>query len=171
MSTFEYNDLYLKCQDTGKYHMFVFDIVGSKKMTIQKRIDAQDKMLKLMKRMYKTLEKIQETTNKKILVFEDDFISFKIDKPMQKFGFKQEPFLLGDTFGFTIYRDSLNKEIIYYIYDYFKKLLNIDFDFHINSGVYETDDYGLGNKECFRGYCIQLLSELHCLCQECTKRS
>ena len=31
MSTFEYNDLYLKCQDTDIYHMFVFDMIGSKK--------------------------------------------------------------------------------------------------------------------------------------------
>ena len=33
MSTFEYNDLYLKCQDTGIYHMYVFDIKDSKKMS------------------------------------------------------------------------------------------------------------------------------------------
>lgn len=33
MSTFEYNDLYLKCQNTGKYHVFVFDIISSKKIT------------------------------------------------------------------------------------------------------------------------------------------
>ena len=31
MSANEYHDLYLKCQSTGKYHMFLFDMVGSKK--------------------------------------------------------------------------------------------------------------------------------------------
>lgn len=37
MSTFEYNDLYLLCQDIGKYHMFVFDILSTlhKKETIE----------------------------------------------------------------------------------------------------------------------------------------
>ena len=33
MSTFEYNDLYLKYQNAGKYHVFVFDIISSKKIT------------------------------------------------------------------------------------------------------------------------------------------
>ena len=32
MSTSEYNDLFLKCQSIGMYHMFCFDIVGCKKM-------------------------------------------------------------------------------------------------------------------------------------------
>jgi len=43
---------------------------------------------------------------------------------------KSEPFLFRDTFGFTIYRDSLDKAIIYNIYEYYKKELNIDFNFH-----------------------------------------
>ena len=41
MSTFEYNDLYLKCQNSGIYHMYIFDIKDSKKMTSSKRKEAQ----------------------------------------------------------------------------------------------------------------------------------
>ena len=48
MSTHEYNDLYLKCQDNGIYHMFVFDIINSKKMSSKNRYEAQIKMIELM---------------------------------------------------------------------------------------------------------------------------
>lgn len=161
MSTFEYNDLYLKCQESGKYHMFVFDIVNSKKMSNQGRWNVQNKMIKLMTRIYKTIEKIQESTNRKILVFDEDLVTFKNCKPIRGIGFKQEPFLFADTFGFTIYRDSLDKEVIYYIYEYFKKSLDINFDFHITDGYYETNYYAEGNKKYFRGYCMDILSTLH----------
>lgn len=161
MSTFEYNDLYLKCQDTGKYHMFVFDIVESKKMSKEERVIAQSKMIKLMTRIYKTIEKIQETTNRKILVFEEDFVTYESGKDFKGFGLKIEPFLFADTFGFTIYRDSLDKNIIYYIYEYFKKSLDIDFEFHVQNGYYETNDFVEGRYKYFRGYCIDILSNLH----------
>lgn len=42
MSYEEYNDMFLKCQDTGKYHVFTFDIVGSKKWKIE-HVKLQDK--------------------------------------------------------------------------------------------------------------------------------
>ena len=74
---------------------------------------------------------------------------------------KQEPFLFGDTFGFTIYRDSLDKDVILSIYEYFRVALNIDFELHINDGYYETNDYGEGNKKYFRGYCCDLLANYH----------
>ena len=61
MSTFEYNNLYLKCQDTGKYHMFVFDIIGSKNMTFAYRNEAENKMIDLTNKIYET---IQELTKK-----------------------------------------------------------------------------------------------------------
>ena len=161
MSTFEYNDLYLKCQDTGIYHMYVFDIVGSKKMPPQQRKEAQTKMINLMNEIYETLEKIEQKTNKKILVFEEDFVTHKSGLNYKGFGFKQEPFLFGDAFGFTVYRNSIDKEMIYLIYQYNKKKLNIGFSFHIADGYYETNDYSLGNKLYFRGYCMSLLSTLH----------
>lgn len=64
-------------------------------MTFQDRKEAQYKMLKIMTKIYKTHEKIEETTNKKILVFEENFVSYKNYKG---FGLKQKPFLFGDTF-------------------------------------------------------------------------
>lgn len=161
MSTFEYNDLYLKCQSTGMYHMFIFDIVNSKNMTYYYRKEAQRKMIKLMTKIYKAIEKIEKCNNRQILVFDKEFVAFESQRNYKGFGLKQEPFLFGDTFGFTIYRDSLDKEIIYYIYEYYKKELEIDFDFHLADGYYETNDYSEGNTKYFRGYCMGLLSVLH----------
>ena len=161
MSMYEYNDLFLKCQNTGLYHVFIFDIKDSKKMDKSTRIEATNKIIKLMTKIYKTLKKIEISTNRKILVFENDFVTYKSRKNAKGFGVKQEPFMFADTFGFTIYRDSIEKRIIYYIYEYYKKLLDIDFDFHIADGYYQTNDYSHGGTLYFRGYCIDLLSTIH----------
>lgn len=160
MSTFEYNDLFLLAQDIGKYHVFTFDIVGSKKMDNKTRYDAQIKSLKLINGIYNVLSELQEKLKRKILVFEKGFVS--LDNPLPyEFGIKQEPFVIGDVYGFTIYRDSLDKDIILSIYEYFKESLNIDFDYHLADGYYETNDYAEGGTKYFRGYCIDLLSNYH----------
>lgn len=65
MSTFEYYDMFRERQDKGKYHMFVFDIVNSKKMDLQTRINATYQMEKLMLNMYNTIKLIEEKENKK----------------------------------------------------------------------------------------------------------
>ena len=161
MSTFDYNDLYLLCQDTGKYHMFLFDIINSRNMPSLKRQEAQVKMTKLMTRIYKIIEKIQESTGRQILVFDDDFVTYKSRLPYKGWGFKQEPFIFGDSFGFTIYRDSLSKDVVLYIFEFCKELVGVDFDFHISDGYYETNDVGLSGTQYFRGYCIDILSTLH----------
>ena len=161
MSSIEYNDLFLLCQDTGKYHMFTFDIVGSKKMDKFTRKNAQYKMIKLMKSMYQLLTEIQQKLGKQILVFEEDFIPYDAGVGVKGFGMKQEPFLIGDVFGFTVYRDSIDKDTIMQIYEYFKDSLDIDFEFHIADGYYETNDYALGGTQYFRGYCMDTLSNLH----------
>ena len=90
MSTFEYNDMFLLCQDTGKYHVYSFDIEGSKKMDHKTRYDAQIKLIKLMTSIYSVLEEIQKKTGRKILVFEDDFVRFDSGLPVKGFGMKVE---------------------------------------------------------------------------------
>lgn len=80
---------------------------------------------------------------------------------MQKKGFKQEPFIYGDVIGFTVYRDSISKEEVMHIFNQSKEELNIDFEFHLADGYYETNDYALGNIKYFREYCIELLCNLH----------
>lgn len=66
----------------------------------------------------------------KKLVFEDDFYS--TFEPIRRgFGLKQEPFIIENMFGFTVYRDSISTETIYYLYEKYKEELGIEFDFHL----------------------------------------
>lgn len=160
MSTSEYNDLFLKCQDTGKYHVFTFDIAGSKKMSKAVRCLAQYKLIKLILLIYSEIREIEMNENKNILVFESDFTKLGEDRK-NVFGYKQEPFLFGDLIGFTVYRDAITRDEVIKIYEKYKKMLNIDFEFHIADGYYETNNYEEGQEKYFRGYCIDLLSNLH----------
>ena len=63
--------------------------------------------------------------------------------------------------GFTVYRDSITNEEVINIFNECKKIIGIDYDFHIADGYYETDDWCLANEKYFRGHCIDLLSNLH----------
>ena len=160
MSTHEYNDLFLKCQNTGIYHVFTFDIAGSKKMERKTRYDAQYKIMELAMMMYKIIEKKELKENKKILVFEDEFTKLG-EYRLNVFGYKQEPFIFGDLIGLTVYRDSITTQEVIDIFNKCKKKLEIDFEFHIADGYYETNDWVEGKNKYFRGYCIDLLSNLH----------
>ncbi len=164
MSSFEYIDLFNKAQDTGIYHMFTFDMVGSKKMSSDERFYSQEKMIELMMKIFNHLKEIEKKTNKRILILdcidieEIDKITYK---NQSRFGILHEPFCYGDTFGFTIYRDSLSVEEVLDIYNLYKEELQIDFNFHIADGYYETNLWEEGNKLFFRGYAIDLLSTSH----------
>jgi len=160
MSTFEYNDLFLKCQPTGKYHVFTFDIVDSKKMSFKTRYDAQFKIAELILMVYKIIEKKQLEENKKILVFEEEFTKLGEERK-NGFGYKQEPFIYGDLIGFTVYRDAITSDEVINIFNKCKKILEIDFEFHIADCYYETNNWIEGTNKYFRGYCIDLLSNLH----------
>ncbi len=156
----EYNDLFVKCQNTGKYHMFVFDIEGSKKMDTETRCEAGILMIKLVHSIYDELKNEEVKRNKKILVYEEGFYP-PVKDNIHEFGFKVEPFYLGDMFGFTVYRDLITKEEVMNIYNKHKERLSIKFDFHFADGYYETNNWEEASEKYFRGYCIHLLSEFH----------
>lgn len=161
MSSYEYNDLFLKAQFSGIYHVFTFDIVDSTKMTNDERMLADKMMKKLMMSIYSHIKSIENENNSKILVFEKNFIHYGTNEILIEFGMKIEPFVFGDTFGFTIYRNTLSNEDIKKIFDLYYLKLDIKFDFHIADGFYETNDYELGATKYFRGYCIDILSNFH----------
>lgn len=163
MSTYEYTDMFIERQDKGKYHMFVFDIIGSKKLDLNIRGNAQIQMEQLMIKIYNEIKQIEENSQTKILVMDiDDIVPYKERKKANnKPGMLFEPWILGDTFGFTIYRDSLPKEVILSIYEKYKQELSIPFDFHIADGYYETNKWEEGSELFFRGYCLDILSNYH----------
>lgn len=159
MSTSEYNDLFLKCQSTGMYHVFCFDLVGSKKLT-DKGINYSIDLFKLITLVYNKIHLKELNDNKKILVYNDNYV-FLGEKVKYGFGFKEEPFIYGDLVGFTVYRDSISREEVMEIFNECKDIIGIDFEFHIADGFYETDDWCEANEKYFRGHCIDLLSNLH----------
>lgn len=163
MSTYEYYDLCEKAQNNkkSKYHVFVFDIIGSKNMNREERCTAQYMMEKLMLKIYSELKKIEQIENKKILLSEDVVCYEERDKVKSKFGLLYEPFLFADNFGFTVYSGSISDEEILGIYNKCKIELGIELDFHINDLYYETNDYKEGCALFFRGYAIDMASTMH----------
>ena len=129
-------------------------------MNSKKRLDAQFKIIKLILMVYRILEKKEIEKGKKILVFEDEFTKLGEER-LNIFGYKEEPFLYGDLIGFTVYRDMVSKDEVINIFNSCKQKLEIDFNFHMADGYYETNNFDEANKKYFRGYCIDLLSNLH----------
>ena len=161
MSTHEYNDLFLKCQNTGKYHVFTFDVKNSKNIGSKDREILQHKLIELILTMYKILKYREQKENRQILVFDEDFIYLEDNKSTNGFGLKIEPFILGDVIGLTTYRNSIKTEEILELFNELKKNLSIDYEFHINDGYYETNDWTEAHNKYFRGHCIDLLSNMH----------
>lgn len=64
MSSYEYNDLFLKAQVNGIYHMFVFDVVNSKQMSSDERLLAQKQMENLMLSIYSYIKKLNNIQKK-----------------------------------------------------------------------------------------------------------
>lgn len=159
MSTHEYNDLFLKCQSYAPYHVYTFDIKDSKKMEAITREIARQKLLKFITLMYNKIYIKGMNENKNILLSEPNYSH--IGEYSNGFGMKVEPFILGDLVGLTVYRDSITNEEIMQIYNECKKEVDINFEFHVADGYYETDDWCEARDKYFRGYCIDLLSNLH----------
>ena len=161
MSTNEYNDLFIKAQKDGPYHMFVFDMINSRSYDKEARQVAMEKTESLMMHIYDHLQILEMSSNKKILVFEEGFSHYWDNKYLNDFGLKIEPFIFGDSFGFTILRDSLSEEEVYNIFNYYHDRLNIDIPYHFANGYYETNDYAKGDILYHRSYCLDTLSNYH----------
>ena len=157
MSSLEYTDLFLKAQNnsTSPYHIFTFDIVNSKGLDREDYLLIRNTLFKIINDLLELLKKIELDQNKTIL------INKEFDDHSSGFGLKTEPFILGDMIGFTIYRGSLSFDEIMDIFDKIKKHYHFDYPLHIANGYYETNNYEEGNKKLFRGYCIDILSNMH----------
>ena len=158
MSSFEYNDMLLRCQKSGIYHVFTFDIVDSRKMDIDRWKIVQSKFRELVILNYKMIEYIEKKRGILILARPNG------ENKNYEIGFThvdKEPVIIGDLSYFTIYRDTLTNREVYDIFECCMHILDIDFKFHYADGYYETNDWVMGDKEYFRGYCIDVLSNLH----------
>ena len=185
MSYHEYYDLYYKCQDYAPYHLFTFDIVGSKNLYAQGDSTYISKISVLIYNLYKKIETIEKNQNRQILhrspfivhpellTFENNLEYLSSPKEVGKFiklnNIKclitpdhTEPFqVCGDTVGLTILRGTLTEKEVYNLFDQTKEELNIPYKFHYANGYYETDLYAEGGTKLYRGYIIPMLSNKH----------
>ena len=167
----EYEDLFIKCQDTAPYHMFLYDVVNSRNELDNR---TRSKILELLFNVYERIQRIEKKENKKILHTSNELIKTKLVQYLEnnelcnKIEFErrplrgdlEEPFAInGDMYGFTILRGTMTVKEIDDIFEEEKKNLKIIHEFHKANGFYETDKYEEGNKLCFRGYCMQQLEK------------
>lgn len=147
MSYIEYEDMFIKCQKYAPYQLFVWDMKNSRNC-IDK--DRNAKLKLLIDLVYLEIKNIEKKSNTKIL---HDPVKERLDL--------ENPFCLFDTIGFSINRDTMDNDEVDFLFNYIKDKLNINYEFHSSNGYYETDDYNLGNKLYFRGYCIANLANKH----------
>lgn len=153
-----YIKLFNEAYSKGKYHTFVFDIKNSQKL--ENREKAQYQIIELIERIYFDLVELEKLLNKQILLHDDTYGNM-FDKIDNDFRHKYEPFIFGDAVGITILSNSISDKVLLAIYELNKREVGIDFEFHINEGYYDTDDYGLGVEKAFRGYAIKILCDYH----------
>lgn len=185
MSYYEYYDLYENCQTYAPYHLFTFDIVGSRNLFSQGDTLYISKISELIYNLYKKIEKMETTQNRQILhrspfIIHPDLVIYEnglkyLSNPKEVGDYvisnnikclitpdHCEPFqTCGDTIGLTILRDTLTEDEVYSLFDQTKKELNITYDFHYANGYYETDLYAEGGTKLYRGYIIPMLSTQH----------
>ena len=156
MSSIEYTDMFLKVQELGDapYHMFSFDIKDSQKMSSTKRMVAQYDLYLLLDLFKKELQKLEKDLNRKILLEESE-----LNNTTELL--KDNPFVFGDALVVTIYKDSLTINDMCMLFNRLKDELKIKYDFNIAEALYETNNYDEGNEKLYRGYCAQILMELH----------
>lgn len=171
MSYSEYEDLFIKCQNTAPYNMFLYDVVNSRNELDNK---SRNKILELLFNVYERIQKIEKEEKRKILHTSKELIKTKLvqyvknNELCNKIEFEKKPFredlqepfaINGDMFGFTILRGTMTEKEIDGIFEEEKESLKIIQQFHKANGFYETDKYEEGNKLYFRGYCMQQLEK------------
>lgn len=171
MSYREYEELFQKCQKTAPYHMFIYDVKGSRQISSQKM---RSDLILLTFSVLKEIKKREKETRKtiwhcgnglilpEIVEKEKEGISYyDIQYPRKiERADSLEPYIgSGDLIAFTIKRDSMQAKEVNTIFDSEKEKLQIPYDFHRADGYYETDFYQEGDKQYFRGYCLQRLEE------------
>lgn len=158
----EYFDLYILAQENpnAPYYVVSFDTIGSQTMPIDKRNKLTKNILIIMKYVYEKLL-IKEKELGKQIVIKDERFKRPWDKTSSWNGNYVDPAIHGDSFKFTVLRDTVTKEEIIELVNQCKKLLNMDEEFHVADGYYETNNYEEGRTKFYRGYCLQTLEGLH----------
>lgn len=160
----EYYDLYLLAQENPNalYYVVSFDTVNSKSLSVDKRTKLTYHIIEITRYVYDKLLMKEKELNKQVVIKDERFYTPWDSKELHMInGNFKDPSILGDFFAFTVLRDTVSKEEIINWVNECKKRLNMDEEFHISDGYYETNEYGEGNTKLYRGYCLQILEKFH----------
>lgn len=163
MSYYEYLDLYKLAQEKNNslYYVISFDVVNSKRLSYEKRKKLQDNINIIVKYVYNQLLNCEVELNKQVVIKDERFIRPWNQKKFECNGSYIDPLIFGDTFQFTVLRNTISKEKIINWVEKCRISLNMEEKFHINDAYYETNEYEEGNDKLYRGYCLQILEESH----------
>jgi len=175
MSYDEYYDLFYKAQEKEcPYRAFTFDIVHSKSQ--EQYIKEHNKFMDLITDVYDELKREEERTGNQILLDDDKNVkpiyapTFEIKNEEDLNYFKKyssvhwngnllNPMQLGDMITYFVYNNSITTERMIDIFSQELDKKGIDYPFHFNTGVYETNDYGEGGSKMYKGYMPQILED------------
>ena len=158
----EYYDLYLLAQENSEaqYYVISFDVINSLSLSLKQSDILVDNIIFIMKYVYNKLLEKEKELNKQVLIHDERFHTHW-DIRVPKSRNYEDPSILGDNFAFTVLRDTVTKEeIVNWVYEC-KKELNMEEDFHITDGYYETNEYSERTTKFYRGYCLQILERIH----------
>lgn len=172
MSCSEYFDLYLNCQDTAPYHLFVYDMVDSKQHAEASR---QVHLLRLIFGLESKVEQLERKTGRTILhrgtpIIHNGLVQknghYQMEPQWKSNQMRREDLvdpvcMQGDCLVLTVLRDRITAQEMDVLFEETKKELRIPYDFHKANGYYETDEWTEGQTRYFRGYAIALLSSFH----------
>ena len=157
MSWQEYVSLVPHANLVGKYHLFTFTLCNSSDYPNDVRSEIQKDLIEIIQELYRRIGLIEEDTFTKITVYEKNFVHFGEKPRFLGLGLLVEPFVFNNSIGVTVYRDSIDTEVVYDLFDEVKDASNPGLDFNKADCYYETNDYSKGLNKFFRGYAISYL--------------
>ena len=176
MSYDEYFDLFFQAQEKDcPYRAFTFDIVNSRNQA--QYISEHNKFISLMTDVYDELKAEEEKTNTKILLDDSNNVKpiyvptfeIKDDESLETFkkysevhwnGNLLNPMQLGDMITYFVHNNSIATEKMIEIFSKDLDKKGIDYPFHFQTAVYETNDYAEGGTKLYKGYVPQMLEKM-----------
>jgi len=160
MSYNEYIDMFFEVQKHNNvpYRAFTFDVVNSRNQK-EYLTTKNEKDFNLVSYLYSLLENEEELTGKPILLKDKFNRKYTKSEIISNNNF-YNPIILGDMMTFFVYNDSISTARMLELFVYGLKAININYAFHFNTGVYETNNYIEGGKKLYKGYIPQILERL-----------
>ncbi len=164
MSYDEYLDLFILAQKNtdAMYYVVSFDTVNSKLLSKDKREALKNNIFSIVKYVYEKLLQKEKELNRQVVIHDERFYTPWSNEALVSLNHNYlDPSIFGDNFAFTIFRDTVSKDEIVEWVNECKRKLNMEEEFHIADGYYETNNYGEGGSKLYRGYCLQILERFH----------